>query len=116
MMKNFQNDFNDEFYFLIKQLKGILNTDIVNVVGIFHWDTVLIRKGVVKKKYFIKKTNALDLQSENNSLMWFLNYSDTKLEMIQDFRKGNMGEVLLFRFKRNGKELKKTSVKLLKIR
>ena len=116
MMKNFQNDFNDEFYFLIKQLKGILNTDIVNVVGIFHWDTVLTRKGVVKKKYSVEKRKAFDIQSEKNSLMWFLNYSDDKLELVQDFRIVNMGEVLLFRFKRNGKQLKKTSVKLLKIR
>ena len=35
-------------------VKVILNTNVVNLVGIFHWDTVLIRKGVLKK-YSVKK-------------------------------------------------------------
>ena len=108
--------FNDEFTKLIAQLKLILNPNTINTVGLFHWELRPRSKGRTQKVYVVSDILPLSDADTKSRLSWFLNFTDEKVELIADFSVDNMGEVILYVFKRKNNTLLKKSVKMLKIR
>jgi len=106
----------DEFTKLIAQLKLILKPNTINTVGLFQWELRPRSKGRVQKVYVVSDISPFSDADTKGSLSWFLNFTDEKVELIEDFSVANMGEVMLYVFKRKNNTLLKKSVKMLKIR
>lgn len=115
-MRNSTPEFDDLFFKLVLQLKIELKVDIVNTVGLFNWELKINSLSRRKKTFFVSKIMNYEEPSENVSLSWFLYYDEHNLELIQDHKMKNCGEVIWFKFARKGLELKKVKTKLLRIR
>ena len=81
--------FNDEFTKLIAQLKLILKPNTINTVGLFKWELSTRSNGRVKKVYVVSNREAFSVADTRSSLSWFLNFTDEKVELIEDFSLGN---------------------------
>ena len=109
--------FNDEFTKLIAQLKLILKPNTINTVGLFKWELSTRSNGRVKKVYVVSNREAFSVADTRSSLSWFLNFTDEKVELIEDFSLGNLGgQVMLYVFKRKNNTLLKKSDKMLRRR
>lgn len=106
----------DEFTELIAQLKLILKPNTINTVGLFQWELRPRSKGRVQKVYVVSDTSPFSDADTKSHLSWLLNFTDEKVELIEDFRVANMGQIILYVFKRKNNTILKKSVKMLKIR
>ena len=99
------NKYSDEFYSLIEELKELLNTTVINRIGLFEWISKKKSNGRIKTTYRITNNTLISQMDVKSSLGWYLNYSDNRLELISVFnlRIGAMGlggDVLLYKFKK----------------
>lgn len=109
------NKYSDEFYSLIEELKELLNTTVINRIGLFEWISKKKSNGRIKTTYRITNNTLISQMDVKSSLGWYLNYSDTRLELISIFRIGLGGDVLLYKFFRENGALKLLSTEILKM-
>lgn len=114
------NNYSDEFYSLIEELKELLNTTVINRIGLFEWISKKKSNGRIKKTYRIINSTLIIQKDAESSLGWYLNYSDNRLELISVFSlviggMGSGGDVILYKFKRDNGSLIFQSNKILKI-
>ena len=116
ILRNSNSEFDDLFFKLIPLLKIKLKVEVVNTVGLFKWELNTNSTRRRKKTYSISKSMNYDESSDISSLSWFLYYDECNLELIQDYKMKNCGEVIWFKFKRKGHELTSMKKTLLRIR
>lgn len=114
------NNYSDEFYSLIEELRDLLNINVINRIGLFEWISKKKSNRKIKKTYRIINSTLIIQKDAESSLGWYLNYSDNRLELISVFSlviggMGSGGDVILYKFKRENGSLIFQSNKILKI-
>jgi len=104
------------FISVFNDLKLLLKTRHVDVLGSFRWVDTVNKKGVIKKSYECKVIKRFVSVNLNSCQQWYLNVNPPEIELIIDFRIANMGDVTLHKFKLTPSGIREVSSKMLKMR
>jgi hypothetical protein len=106
----------EEFNSLVEQLKTMHKPLGLRSIGCFNWEFIERPTGRNKKVYRSNNVHIIESIENRINTTWLLNYSAEKLELIIDTKVKNMGDVVLYTYKRVDSQLILSSNKLLKIR